>query len=405
MCEDTTAREQFSYTTRWAAQRFAGVRAAGGNRPQPHSGERRIRIGYFSADFQEHAAAYLLAEVLELHDRERFEVYAYSYGPDDGSRMRARLRSAVEHFVDVAWEADDSIVRRMQSDALDLLIDLKGHTIGDRLAVMARRPCSVQATWLGYPGTTGADFIDYLIADACIIPPGAESNYSERVVRLPHCYQPNDRKRPIAEPLTRAQYGLPEEAIVFCCFNQAVKITPAVYARWMSLLRRVPRSVVWIAEDNRWATENLHAAARAQGVDPARVLFTPRMPFAQHLARYRVADIALDTFPYTSHTTASDALWLGCPLVGLSGETFASRVSASILGSCGLGDLVTQTLDDYETLAFRLATDAQFLQDVRERLKRARDSAPLFDSARFVRDLEALYIRMIENAAVSASQS
>jgi predicted O-linked N-acetylglucosamine transferase (SPINDLY family) len=395
LCEDTTPAQQLAYTKRWAAARFESTRSKAPQTRAPRDG-RRLRIGYFSSDFQEHPAAYLLAEVLEQHDRSRYEVHAYSYGPDDSSAMRQRLRAAVEHFVDVAWDPDDAVLRRMRDDDLDLLVDLKGYTMGDRLSVMAGRPAPVQATWLGYPGTSGADFIDYVIADGYVIPPGAEDSYSEQVLRLPHCYQANDRKRPAVEPLTRTEYGLPEEGFVFCCFNQAVKITPEVFSRWMRLLQRVPASVLWLPEDNRWASVNLAAAAEAEGVAAGRVVFGPRLGFGEHLARYRAADLALDTFPYTSHTTASDGLWMGCPLVGLCGETFAARVSASILANCGLPDLVTDTLDDYEALAYRLATDADYMSEVRRRVIAARDAAPLFDSTRFIRDLEALYSSIVK---------
>jgi predicted O-linked N-acetylglucosamine transferase (SPINDLY family) len=386
--EATSAAQQLSYSRRWAAARF-GDRPP---RPRPRTGrDGRRRVGYFSADFKEHAVAHLVVEVLELHDRERFEIFAYSYGPDDGSPMRARLRSAVEHFVDVAWDTDDAIASRMREDELDVLVDLKGHTVGHRLSVMARRPCAVQATWLGYPGTTGADFIDYVIGDPFVIPPGAEAHYSERVLRLPHCYQANDRKREIGQARARAEYGLPERCFVFCCFNQSVKVTPEVFARWMSLLHRVQGSVLWLLEDNRWASANLARAARNAGVTEERVVLAPRVPHAEHLARYRAADVALDTFPYTSHTTASDALWMGCPLVALCGDTFAARVSGSILASCGLPDLMTHDLEQYETLAYRLATDCDLYQQMRSRVADARDTAPLFDSASFTRDLERLY--------------
>ncbi|HYH43378.1 MAG TPA: hypothetical protein VD867_15505, partial [Burkholderiales bacterium] len=393
LSEATTPQQQLSYTKRWAAARFAKTQEAP-RAPAPGSGARRLRVGYFSSDFQEHAAAYLLAEVLELHDRSRLEVFAYSYGPDDGSPMRARIRTAVEHFVDIAWEADDAAVKRIRADELDVLVDLKGYTVGDRLKLMAQRPAAVQVAWLGYPGTTGADFIDYLIADDFIVPHGAEAHYSEKVVRMPHCYQPNDRKRPVVAPLTRAEYGLPEEGFVFCCFSQAVKITPEIFARWMRLLQSVPGSVLWLAEDNRWASENLKRTAAALDVAAERIVFGARVAFAQHLARFRVADLALDTFPYTSHTIASDGLWMGCPLVGLCGDTFAARVSGSILASCGLQDLVTTNLDDYENLARRFATDGAFMRGVKARLAAARDIAPLFDARQFARDLEALYLRM-----------
>ena len=391
LCEATTPAQQLSYTRRWAAARFENIPPAAAVPSKPARREQRLRVGYFSSDFQEHAVAHLLVEALELHDRERFEIYAYSYGPEDGSALRARLRAGIEHFVDISRDADDVAVDRIQTDGLDLLIDLRGYTAGDRLQIMARRPAPVQATWLGYPGTTGAEFIDYVIADEYLIPPAAERFYSERVLRMPICYQPNDRKREIAAPRAREGYGLPEQAFVFCCFNQSVKILPEVFARLMNLLRRVPESVLWILEDNRWARLNLTQAATAEGIAQERIVFAPRVANPEHLARFSAADLALDTFPYTSHTTASDALWLGCPLVALCGETFAARVSSSIASTCGLSDLVTHTLDEYEALAYRLATDASSFQEVRSRLARARETAPLFDSRRFARDLETLY--------------
>ena len=394
LCEPATARQQLVYTRNWAEGRFRPITTpraadvAGRNHP-------RIRVGYLSSDLQEHAAAYLIAEVLELHDRDRFEIYAYSHGPGDGGAMRQRLRAACEHFIDIAWEPDDLAAERIRSDQLDILVDLKGYTAGDRLTILARRPCNVQVTWLGYPGTTGASFIDYLIADPFVIPDGAESNYSERVVRMPHCYQPNDRKRPVGTPLSRSEYGLPEGAFVFCCFNQTYKITPDIFAVWMRLLRDIPGSVLWLLESNRWAKQNLAENAKSQGVSAERLVFAKRVPYSSHLARYRVADLSLDTFPYTSHTILSDALWCGCPAVALSGDTFASRVSGSLLTAARLPDLVTYTISEYEQLARKLATDRQWLTNIRARVADARDRSPLFDSAAFARDLERLYVELL----------
>jgi predicted O-linked N-acetylglucosamine transferase (SPINDLY family) len=397
LCEPTTAQQQLTYTQRWAEARFNSVtatRAAGITARRRHS---RIRVGYLSSDLQEHAAAYLIAEVLELHDSDRFEIFAYSHGPDDRGAMRPRLRAACEHFIDIAWEPDDVAAERIRNDELDILVDLKGYTAGDRLTIMARRPCSVQVTWLGYPGTTGASFIDYLIADPFIVPPGNESAYSERVVRMPHCYQPNDRKRQIGAPLRRAEYGIPEDAFVFCCFNQTYKITPEIFGVWMALLRDIPGSVLWLLESNRWAKQNLLQHAQAEGVSAERLLFAQRLPYAGHLARYKVVDLALDTFPYTSHTILSDALWCGCPTVGLCGETFASRVSGSLLTAAGVAELVTYSLTDYAALARRL-TDASALEHVRARIAHARDDSPLFDSTAFTRDLERLYAEWVDQA-------
>jgi predicted O-linked N-acetylglucosamine transferase (SPINDLY family) len=397
LCEPTTAEQQLVYTKRWAESRFNSVAPA--SRTAARAARRpRLRIGYLSSDFQEHAVGHLIIEALESHDRDRFEVFAYSHGPSAGTPMRQRFHAGCEHFVDISREPDDVAAARVRSDALHILVDLKGYTVGDRLALMARRLCPVQIAWLGYPGTTGAPFIDYLIADSFIIPPDQESAYSERVVRLPHCYQPNDRKRNVGDSLPRADYGLPDDAFVFCCFNQTCKITPEVFAAWMRLLATVPASVLWLLDSNALARQNLIENARACGVAQDRLVFAPSLPNASHLARYRAADLALDTFPYTSHTTLSDALWCGCPAVGLCGETFAARVSGSILSAAALPDLVTYTLGDYEALARRFAADPAALAAVRLRVARARNDSPLFDSAAFTRDLEQIYADLAEGA-------
>lgn len=399
LSEDLTAEQLCQYTRTWAEKRFAGIVTHTPVPAMPRNPGQRIRIGYLSSDFQEHPAAYLVTELLELHDRAQFEVYAYSYGPRDDGAMRQRIISAVDHFVDIAWKPDDLAVERIRSDGIDILVDLKGYTVGDRLGIMARRASPVQITWLGYPGTTGTAFIDCLIADPYIIQPGEEHSCSEQVLRLPQCYQPIDRKRTVAEPLARSAYGLPESGLVFCCFNQTFKITPDMFAAWMRILQAVPDSVLWLVDDNRWSTAHLRAAATAAGIAPERLVFAPRLPLAQHLARYKVADLALDTFPYTSHTTASDALWCGCPLVALRGETFAARVSGSILAAAQLPALIAQSLPDYETRVLKLATHRELLQDITRRVNAARASAPLFDTPAFTRHLEALYLQTLKHAA------
>jgi predicted O-linked N-acetylglucosamine transferase (SPINDLY family) len=279
----------------------------------------------------------------------------------------------------------------MRDDALDILVDLKGYTAGERLTILARRPCRMQLTWLGYPGTTGASFIDGVIADAYVIAPGSERVYSERVLRLPYCYQPNDRRRAVEAPLSRRAYGLPDRGFVFCCFNQTYKITPEVFAVWMQLLHAVPGSVLWLLESNPEAKRNLSEVAATSGIELDRLVFAAKLPNAAHLARYRAADLALDTFPYTSHTTLSDALWCGCPAVGLSGETFASRVSGSLLTSAGLPDLITHDLAEYESLARRFAAEPALAESVRGRVAQARDASALFDSGAFTRALESMY--------------
>ena len=397
LCEPISAAQQLQYTRAWALRRFGPVvtRQVSQSRPTPSTtvnSSDRIRIGYLSSDFQEHAAAYLIAEVIEQHDREQFEVFAYSYGPTDKSPMRTRLLSAFEHFVDISWETDDSAAERIRSDKIDILIELKGYTVGDRISIMARRPCDIQVTWLGYPGTLGVDFVDYLIADPHIIPLGEESSCSETVLRLPYCYQPNDRKKIIATALSRKAYGLPDTGFIFCCFNQTYKITPEIFAVWMRLLKRVVGSTLWLVDQNEITKKNLLACAQSHGVDIDRLVFAPRAPYAEHLARYTVAHLALDTHPYTSHTTASDALWCRCPMVGLEqGDLFAARVSASILMAAGFSELITHNLQDYETLAYEIATNPAKLASLRERLDESIAKAPLFNSKAFTMNLEALF--------------
>ncbi|HSQ05931.1 MAG TPA: tetratricopeptide repeat protein [Burkholderiales bacterium] len=392
LCEATTAKQQLDYSRAWSERRFGKSAPVTPSSRRTVREGRRIRLGYLTSDFYQQPVGYLIAELMELHDRERFEIFAYSYGPDDGSAIRHRLQNAFEHFIDIAREPDDVAYHRIRDDAVDILVDLHGYTAGDRLTIMAQRPCDIQVTWLGYPCTTGASFIDYLIADPFIVPAGQEAAYcSERVLRMPHCYQPNDRKRAIGKPLERSAYGLPADGLVFCCFNQLLKITPDVFACWMRLLRDIPKSVLWLLDDHPVASRNLRLEAQRHGVDESRVVFAGRVPLAEHLARYYAADIALDTFPYTSHTTASDALWTGCPLLGLCGETFAARVSGSILTAGGLPDLLTYDLEQYYSLALRVATTPSLLAELRQRVDAARSSAALFDMERFARDLEALY--------------
>jgi predicted O-linked N-acetylglucosamine transferase (SPINDLY family) len=262
---------------------------------------------------------------------------------------------------------------------------------------MALRPAPIQVNWLGYPGTMGTDCIDYIIADPFIIPSGMERYYSEKVVRLPDCYQINDRRREISDRIpTREEYGLPAQGLVFCCFNLSYKILPDVFGRWMRIMQAVPDSVLWLLEANQWAVRNLRRAAAAKGVAPERLVFAPRQPLAEHLARYRLADLALDTFPYTSHTTASDALWAGCPLVTCSGETFASRVAGSILINAGMRELVTASFEEYEHLVLDLAASPARLRDLRRKLEENRDTCPLFDTPRFAQNLERAYEEMFD---------
>ncbi|CAO3450238.1 TPR domain protein, putative component of TonB system [Azospirillum argentinense] len=386
---DTTLADQRAAAERWARQKAHGVPAVARSAVP---GDGRLRIGYLSADFHEHATAYLMAELLERHDRTRFAVTAYSTGIDDGSPMRRRLAAAVERFVDLRDRSDLDAARAIAADGIDILVDLKGYTAFARTPILAARPAPVQVNWLGYPGTLGADFIDVILADAATIPPGEEGFYSEAVVRLPHCYQPNDRHRAIAERTpSRADCGLPEDGFVFCCFNSPYKLTPAVFDVWARLLRAVPGSVLWLYAGNPLVGGNLRREAAVRGVTPDRLVFASPRPLAEHLARHRLAGLFLDTLPYNAHTTASDALWTGLPVVTCRGRTFAGRVAASLLETVGLPELVTDSLESYEALALDLARDPQRLAGLKARLAAARTASPLFDGDRFARDLEDAY--------------
>jgi len=357
----------------------------------------RIRVAYVSADFHAHATSMLMAGIFEQHDRRRFETIAISFGRDDGSRMRGRVKQAFERFIDVRGKSDAEIAQAMREMEIDIAIDLKGYTSEARPAVFSLKPAPLQVNYLGFPGTMGASFMDYLIADRIVLPDEHKAFYSEQVVTLPGTYQPNDRSRETAEaPAGRASVGLPEQGFVFCCFNNSYKIQPSVFDIWMRLLRGVPESVLWLLDDNAAATRNLRQEAATRGVDAGRLVFAARVDLPEHLARHRLADLFLDTLPYNAHTTASDALWTGLPVVTCMGNTFAGRVAASVLHAAGLPELVTPSLADYEAMALRLARDPAALAGIKSRLAHNRETAPLFDAARFTRHLEAAYITMHE---------
>jgi len=365
-------------------------------RHQPRKRER-IRIGYLSADFHEHATAFLMAELFERHDRQRFEITAYSYGQDDDSPMRRRLTKAFDHFIDLRRLTDYESARKIYDDGIDILIDLKGYTDEARTGIPAYRPAPLQVNYIGYPGTMGASFIDYIIADRFIIPEHLEKFYSEKVICLPDSYQPNDTAREIAEEIpTRAACGLPEQGFVFCSFNNNYKITPAIFDIWMRLLQSVPGSVLWLFEANDYVKENLRREAADRGISAERLVFAPRMPLPRHLARHCLADLFLDTLPINAHTTASDALWAGLPVLTCAGETFASRVAGSLLKAAGLSELITYTLEDYEALALRLARNPAQLAEIRQKLESTRVKTPLFDIERYTRNLEKSYQTMWE---------
>ena len=388
-----TAADQLSCARQWIAPL----------RPPPTETYRdhrartrdRIRLGYLSADFHQHATAHLAVELFERHDRARFEVVGYSYGPDDASPMRARLAGAFDRLVDLRGASHRVAAERIHADEVDILVDLKGYTHHARPRIAAYRPAPVQVSYLGYPATMGADFIDYILVDAFVVPAHEQPDFSEKLVHLPGCYQANDRRREIAAAApSRAQCGLPPDGLVLCSFNNSYKITPDVFAVWMRLLAAVPRSVLWLLEPNDLVRRNLQREAERRGVDPARLVFAPLVPLPEHLARHRNADLFLDTVPCNAHTTASDALWAGLPLLTCAGTTFAGRVAGSLLQAIGLPELVAGSLGDYERMALALARDPQRLAALRATLSRNRETTPLFDLPRLVGHIETAYGRM-----------
>jgi predicted O-linked N-acetylglucosamine transferase (SPINDLY family) len=357
----------------------------------------RIRIAYLSSDFHDHATAHLMAGVFERHDRSRFETTAFSFGPPDDGEMRRRLTSAFDRFIDVRQSSDETIAALVREMEIDIAVDLKGFTTYARTGVFARRPSPIQAAYLGFPATMGTSYIDYIVADAVVIPPAEQSAYAEKVVYLPYSYQANDARQVTADRIpTRRDCGLPERGFVFCSFNNTFKITPDVFAVWMRILRRVEGSVLWLFEGNADAPENLRREAQAHGVSPDRLVFAPRASHADHLARHALADLFLDTLPCNAHTTASDALWAGLPVLTCAGTTFAGRVAASLLNAIGLSELTVHSLADYEELAVRLAHDRDLLGSFKQRLVENRATHPLFDTARLTRHLECAYSRMVE---------
>ena len=361
-------------------------------RPQ----SKKIRVGYFSADFKNHPVAFLIAELFEIHDRSQFEIYAFSLlkGADD---MRDRLKLAFDHFIEVGNKSDIEIAKLSRSLDIDIAVDLTGITDSSRTGIFSYRAAPIQVNYLGYPGTVGADYIDYIVADKTLIPVESQSCYIEKVVYLPNSYQVNDRKRFISDrQFTKKELGLPENGFVFCCFNNNFKILPATFNGWMRILSAVEESVLWLLQDNSWVVENLKKEAQKRGVDAQRLVFADRVPLSDHLARHRQADLFLDTYPYNAHTTTSDALWAGLPVLTLKGQSFASRVAASLLNAIGLPELITSTQEEYEALAIDLALNPNKLTDIKSKLANNRLTAPLFDTPLFTKNLEAAYIKMME---------
>ncbi len=365
--------------------------------------EGRLRIGYLSADFHQHATSQLMAQMLECHDRQAFEVTLLSTGPEDGSDMRQRIRCAGEHFEDLRGQGFEAIARRVRALDIDILVDLKGMTHDTLLPVFARRPAPLQVTWLGFPGSTGAPFIDYIVGDPIVTPLSAAGHFSEKIAQLPNCYQPNDAARPLPRATARADWGAPEGKLLLCAFHQSYKISEEVFDLWCGLLHERSDAVLWLLQWNANVQSNLTAAAAARGIGPERLLFAPLVPVSDHLSRLACADLYIDAWPCNAHTTAGEALWAGVPVVTLKGRTFAQRVAASLLHNVGLDDLVCRDADSYRLQVLALADDRGRRDAIREHLRAQRGSSPLFDGARFARDLERLYLRMWQRAMSGAA--
>jgi predicted O-linked N-acetylglucosamine transferase (SPINDLY family) len=372
------------------------ARAASSSRREPNHRDR-IRIGYVSAAFRNTPGAHLMSHLFECHDRSAFEIVALDVGPPSDDAWRRRLRLAFDSFHEVGSRSDREIAALVEELEIDILIHRDGHNDLTRTGIFALRPAPVQVNYLGYPGTLGASYIDYIIADRALVPEESRHHFDEKIVYLPHSYQPNDSTRIISDrPMSREEFGLADDAFVFCCFNNNSKITPDVFDVWMRLLRAVANSVLWLLECSTVAAENLRREAETRGVSPRRLIFTPRIEVSQHLARHRCADLCLDTFYYNAHTTASDALWAGLPVLTCPGEAMAARVAASLLAAVGLPEMIARDRDEYEAKALELARDPARLAAIRRRLAENRTTEPLFDTARYARHLEQAFLQMHE---------
>lgn len=406
----TTATEQSHCANQWVAQRYGRLLAqshANGFNYQ-HGQERgkkptrKLKIGYLSADFRLHPLAFLITELIEQHDRRAYEIHAYSYGKKDQSSARLRLEQAFDHFHDIQHLSETEAAKKINAQAIDILVDLTGYTQTSRSGIVALKPAIVHVNWLGFPGTMGSissatgnkqALFDYLISDAFITPADSAHDYAEKLALLP-CYQANDSQRPLASPPARASCHLPDGAFVYCCFNQSFKITPELFAVWMRLLKAHANSLLWLLECNPWAKQNLIQSALAHGVAADRLVFAPRLAIAEHLARHVHADLFLDTLPYNAHTTCSDALWMGLPVLSCVGHTFSARVAGSLLNAMGLNEMITYNLADYERQAHYYAENPAALLAIKQKLLNQRALSPVFNTANFARSLEQCYQSM-----------
>jgi protein O-GlcNAc transferase len=399
----TTAQEQKQCANNWLKNRYTsafnqGKSLAFKHQTKPQASPQKLRIGYLSADFRLHPLASLVSELIELHDRNAFEVYAYSYGANDQSAERKRLERAFDKFVDIRTLSTLDAATKINQDDIDILVDLTGFTQTSRSQIVALRPAPINVSWLGFPGTMGdldgEPLFDYILSDDFISPLTEANAYSEKLALLPHTYQPNDTKRPISKAKNRKEYGLPEHGFVFCCFNQTFKILPEVFDCWMRLLKQTPNSVLWLLECNQWAKKNLMREAETLGINKERLIFAQRVPMAEHMARQTCADLFLDTLPYNAHTTASDALWMGLPVLTCAGDTFASRVAGSLLKAANLEELITYSLEDYESKASTLVNNPDELKRIKAQLTKHNTELPLFNTSQFAKNLECQYQNM-----------
>jgi len=357
----------------------------------------KIRIGYLCGEFRNQATSILMAGVWELHDKSKFEIFAFDNGYDDRSEYRYRIENAFGKLFDISKLSDLNAAKLIQAHEIDILVNLNGFFGLPRQGVFSYKPAPIQVNYLGFPGTLGASYMDYLIADKVALPDESKKYYVEKIVHLPNSYQANDNRREISvRQFIKTELGLPESGFIFACFNNNYKITPSTFDSWMQILTHVPGSVLWLLADNPIAKENLVQAAIARGIDSSRLIFAERLPLAEHLARHHLADLFLDTLPYNAHTTCSDALWAGLPVLTLIGSTFPGRVAASLLHAIGLDELITSSKDEYELLAIELATNPEKLASVKQKLAANRTIAPLFDTPKFTKYLEAAYMQMYE---------
>ena len=385
----------------FAKQRFP-AREKTANQVAPKSKNEKIRIAYLCGEFRDQATSVLMTGVYESHDPDHFEIYALDNGWDDGGVLRPRMKKAFKEIIDISQMTDPAVVNLIEDLQIDILVNLNGYFGEGRQNVFAFHPAPIQVNYLGFPGTLGAEYMDYLIADPIIIPPTSRQYYVEKIAYLPNSYQANDSKRIIStREFTRAELGLPEVGFVYCCFNNNYKITPETFDSWMRILKAVEGSVLWLIQDNVPAEKNLKAEALKRGISPDRIIFAQRLPLPEHLARHKMADLFLDTLPYNAHTTASDALWAGVPVLTLLGNTFPGRVSASLLSAAGLAELVTHTPEEYEKRAVELAHYPLSLKVMKDRLDENRMVKPLFDTILFTKNLELLYRKMVERHEAS----